>query len=295
MRILITGATGFIGNAVAMRLSEEHEIWCTLRKTSDVLSVKNIKCKILYVDNRDSIYSELEKIKPEMVIHLAGVFLSEHSRKNIGGMIDSNIQFPTILFDAAYEAGCRKYINTGSCWQNYQGDTYNPVNLYAATKQAVEDILKYYVYVGDSKAITLSIFDSYGPNDARRKILNIVAKLNDGEHIDMSGGEQKMYLCYIDDIVNAYIQSIALLEKMEDGEYKKYAVRDEQAYSLKDIITLYLTLSKKNVSVNWGVRAYRNREIMDPSGWGDILPGWKVQYPLKTGMKMYVANNEEKL
>lgn len=292
MRIIITGATGFIGNAVAQRLCIEHTIWCAVRRTSNLSKLENMGCSFLYVDDREALYEKLSEIKPEMVIHLAGVFLGEHRSDNIAGMLDSNIDFPTVLFDAAYEAGCRQFINTGSCWQNYQGESYNPVNLYAATKQAIEDILKYYVNAKEVKAITLSIFDSYGPDDSRNKILNIVARLKDGESIDMSGGEQKMYLCYVEDIVNAYVQAINLLQNMRLGEYAKYAIRDEKAYSLKEIINLYLEISGKKIEIHWGKRDYRKREIMDPSGWGKVLSGWHVQYPLEKGMKLYINNGE---
>ena len=293
MRIIITGATGFIGNAVARRVSREHDVWCTVRRTSDLSKLTNVGCRYLCVDDRDTLYEKCVEIKPEIVIHLAGVFLSEHRSDNIAGMLDSNIDFPTMLFDAAYEAGCRQFINTGSCWQNYHGEAYNPVNLYAATKQAIEDILKYYVNAKEVKAITLSIFDSYGPDDSRDKILNVVARLNDGDSIGMSGGEQKMYLCYIEDIVNAYVRAINLLQNMGAGEYEKYAVRDEKAYSLKEIMNLYIKTSGKNIEIHWGERKYRKREIMDPSGWGDVLPGWHVQYPLEKGMTLYVNNSEE--
>lgn len=256
--------------------------------------LENVKCKLVYVDDRQTLYEEMEIVKPEIVIHLAGIFLSEHKDDDIAALIDSNIDFPTILFDAAYKSGCRRFINTASCWQNYQGESYNPVNLYAATKQAIEDILKYYVMAKGAEAITLNIFDSYGPNDLRKKVLNIVSGLKDGDSIGMSGGDQRMYLCYIEDIVSAYIQAINLLYSMKGGEYKKYAVRDESTYSLKEIITCYLTLSGKHINVRWGERPYRSREIMDPSGWGDVLPGWQIQYPLELGMKLYISSEDNR-
>lgn len=292
MRILITGATGFIGSAVAERISREHEVWCTLRKASDKSKLKDAECAFIYVDERQTLYEELARVRPEIAIHIAGIFLSEHNRDNIAGMIDSNIDFPAVLFDAAYEAGCRQFINTASCWQNYQGEAYNPVNLYAATKQAVEDILQYYVEAKNAKAITLTIFDSYGPNDSRGKVLNIVSKLKDGDSIMMSGGEQRMYMCYIEDIVSAYVRAVGLLESMNAGTYEKYAVRDETAYSLKEIISMYLKLSGKNINIQWGARKYRDREIMDPSGWGCVLPGWQARYSLESGMKLYVEGSE---
>ena len=293
MRIVITGATGFIGNAVAKEISTEHDVWCTVRSLSNISKLENIKCKFLYVDERQTLYKQMLEVNPELVIHIAGVCLSEHNSDNIAELIDSNIDFPTVLFDAAYEAGCRQFLNTASCWQNYQGENYNPVNLYAATKQAMEDILQYYVKAKDAKAITLTIFDSYGPNDSRNKILNLVSRVKDGGSIGLSIGEQRMYLCYIDDIVSAYKRAANLVCAMKSGEYQKYAVRDEKTHTLREIIEMYIQLSRKKVKIIWGERAYRNREIMNPDGWGKVIPGWDIQYPLQIGMKLYVDSGEE--
>lgn len=293
MNVLITGATGFIGKHVLESLITQHNVWCTRRNSSAVESIEALKCQWVFVDEEiNLIYQKLMEIKPDIVIHIAGVFLGEHNSENIQDLIYSNIEFPAILFDAAYEAGCRQFINTGTCWQNYNGEKYNPVNLYAATKEAVENILQYYVKAKKCKAVTLKIFDSYGPNDRRRKVLNIVSKLRENETLDMSGGEQKMYLCYIEDIVSAYEHAIIVLQSMADKEYKTYSVRDVEAYTLKEIIGMYLELSKKNIKINWGKRKYREREIMDPTDWGEILPGWRPKHSLEQGMYKYI-NKEQ--
>lgn len=293
MRILITGGTGFIGRNVLKSLENNHKVWCTRRKRSDVNKIGSTNCQWLSIDEGiDKLYQKVKEIEPQLVIHIAGLFLGEHNSENISDMIYSNVDFPAILFDAAYEAGCRQFINTGTCWQNYNGEKYNPVNLYAATKEAAENILLYYVKAKKCKAITLKIFDSYGPNDERRKILNIVSKIDENMELDMSGGEQKMYLCYIEDIVDAYGQAIITLQDMEEG-YAVYSVRAKEPDSLKKIINTYLKVSGKNIKINWGKRDYRSREIMDPTGWGNLLPNWQPKYSLEQGMFKYININKK--
>lgn len=297
MKVVITGATGYIGGHVLKRLSKENEVICIVRNSSNISQISNFAHRIVTVTKYEHLYAEMMEIKPDIVVHLAGMFQGEHTKESIENMLDSNIKFASILFDAAQSAGCKKFINTGSYWQNYNKDFYNPVNLYAATKQAFEDIVLYYVKAKKCKAITMQIFDSFGENDGRNKILNLVARLKDGEELDMSPGEQKLFFCYIDDIVSAYVQAIQLVSDMGEGEYYKYAIRGEKPHTLKEIVETYLRLANKKVQIRWGGREYREREIMDPEEIGQILPGWKPQYSLEEGLKRYIQNfaiNEEK-
>lgn len=271
MRILMTGATGFIGKKLYERLIKNHEIYCVGRISSEV--------------EKKELYETVGSFLPDVLIHLAGLFLSDHSIENIDDIIDSNIKYAALVFDAACESGCRKVINTASCWQQYDGKDYEPVNLYAASKQAAEDILNYYVVARGMSAVTLTIFDSYGPNDNRRKIMNILRNLKDNETIDLTMGEQKIYLVYIDDIVDAYEHTLKKFDVLSKNGYRKYAVRGENPESLRNIAERYFQISDKNVYVNWGARKYRYREIMDPTGWGTPLPGWIPKTSLEEGLK----------
>lgn len=284
MRIVITGATGYIGRYVTESISNANDVFAIVRETSDIKIIeKYVNEIIIYKENK--IYDDMRRIKPDLLIHLAGVFYSDHSSDTIKNLLESNIVFGAILLDSVVSSGCKGIINTASYWQNYGGNVYNPVNLYAATKQSMEDIIIYYVQAKRCKAITLQIFDSYGPCDNRRKILNIIRDMKEGEQIDMSEGNQKLYYCHIQDLVNAYVLAIQMLNDMPDRQYQKYALRGEHPVTLKKIIQTYLDISKKDIHINWGKYDYREREIVDPYGIGEVLPGWRPQITLENGLK----------
>ena len=48
------------------------------------------------------------------------------------------------LVEALAQGGCGTFVNTGSAWQHVDGEPYRPKSLYAATKQAFEDIVHFY-------------------------------------------------------------------------------------------------------------------------------------------------------
>ena len=232
MKILLTGAGGYMGSHIAKRLAGNgYEVYGILRNTSAVpASLKNIK-KIYRYEYSGQLYEIVREIQPEMVIHTAGMFLGEHTGENIQQLLNSNIVFTAVLTDAANQAGCRCMIQTGSYWQNYCGREYDPVNLYAATKQAAEDILEYYKNAYQWKILTLRIFDVFGPGDQRKKVLNLVRDLKEGETLDLTYGEQKLYMCYIDDVVSAYMQAVHLVREQNPGSGRRYAVRGKKAWT----------------------------------------------------------------
>ncbi len=289
MRIVITGATGYIGSNLLVKLIEEnYDVYVLVRKKSDLSNIEEYleAHKILNIlDNRTLLYEKMRNIRPDIFIHLAGIFISNHSEENINELFDSNIRDSAVILDAVCNGGCKNIINTGSYWQMYDNEVYNPVNLYAATKEAFEKIIEYYIQNFECKAITLRLFDTYGKNDKRNKILNILNNLKDGQKIDMTKGEQFIYMCHIDDVVKAYIEAINQVQFLENGKHKVYAIRGELPIKLKDIVNRYVKISNKKLDINWGGREYRKKEIINPSGYGEVLPNWKPSIDLDTGLK----------
>ena len=72
---------------------------------------------------------------------------------------------------------------------------------------------------------------------------------------------------------------------MQEGEHKCYVLREKEPVRLRDIIELYLKIHQKKLEINWGKREGRDREIMDPTGMGKVLPGWAPKYTLKEGLR----------
>ncbi len=284
MRIAVTGATGYIGSHLVSAFCRKHEVYAIVRTTSETAGIQAYVKEFIVYDS-EQVYGRLAAIQPEVLIHLAGVFYGEHTADNIENLLNANLVFSTVVFDAAVSAGCKKIINTGTYWQQFAKEDYNPVNLYAATKQAAEDILMYYVKARRCSAVTLQIFDSYGPDDNRKKILNIIRELEDGARIDMSGGRQKMYYCHIEDLVSGYARALELLAEMAPGTAVRYALREEEPVMLRTLIEEFLRIQGKRLEINWGGRAYRDREIMEPAGIGTVLPGWTPRYSWQQGVE----------
>ena len=291
MKIVLTGGTGFIGKNLMSKLyNDGYEIFCLVREKSVISDINSGIQVVRYYAKKD-LYRIMEEIKPDVLVHLAGFFLNEHSKDNIEELVDSNITFSTVLFDAANKSGCKKIVNTSSYWKCYQGDEYNPVNLYAATKRATEDILIYYVKAHKWSVLNLIIFDVYGAKDKRSKLINIIHKMQNGESIGLTGGEQLLYFCYIDDVISAYERAITMVQQ-QGALFKEYAIRSDEVYTLREILETYLHISGKELVLNWGERTYKEREFMNPKNVGTILEGWYPKYDLRQGLTKYCSESD---
>ncbi len=290
-KVIISGATGYIGLHLCKALDSKYEVYAIVRKQSNLKELKKYvssKRIIMLEDNIKKFYTQMKEIEPDYFVHLAGKFISEHSEANLSDLLDSNLTAPVKMLDAICKAGCKNIINTGSYWQNYDGDNYNPVDLYAATKMAFSNMLKYYTEVMGCKSITLKLFDTYGKDDERKKVLNIIRDMRDGETLDMTSCEQKVFYCYIDDVISAYMHALKLIKTSKSHEHKEYSIRSEIPIPLKDIVLQLKNLSGKNIQLNFGKRDNRNREIMNPEGIGEVLPGWQEKYSIETGLKIFL-------
>jgi len=287
-KALISGATGFIGLHLARKLvSEQWDVHVIVRPRSKIErfgNLKNERTIHLHDGTTEGMISIVKNVKPHVVFHLASLFLAQHQSEDVAALIQSNILFSTQLVEAMAVNGVSRLINTGTSWQHYENGEYNPVCLYAATKQAFEAMLTYYVETSSLSGITLKLSDTYGPRDFRPKLFTLLKNAaNKKESLKMSPGEQLIDLVYIDDVVDAYLLAAEQIQN-EQGHHQ-YAVTSGKPIKLKALVNLYTRVTGQSLSIDWGARPYRIREVMVPWNCGATLPGWKPKVSLEQGIQ----------
>lgn len=292
-RALLTGITGFIGlNLGKALLQDGWEVYGIVRETSNVEKVNQElgnKVKLLIHGKEQDLNTIVAKVKPDVVFHLASVFLSSHTYNDIASMIASNVTFGTELLEAMSANGIKNFVNTGTSWQHYNSEDYNPVNLYAASKQAFWDIIRYYQEARDLAVINLELFDTYGPGDPRRKLFALLKEFSESHEIlKMSKGEQLIDIVFIEDVVRAFVLAGNYLLAGDYDVCGTYAVSSGEAIPLRDMVNKFVQISGRMVNVEWGARAYRDREVMEPWNTGKSLPGWKPQCTLEIGIPKFI-------
>jgi len=288
-KILVTGASGFVGYHLVQHLRKNnYSVVVLLRPSSDTKKLKKILNEseiVLFDGDVASLADVLAQQKITTVAHLASLYIAEHQASDIDNLIDSNVRFGLFVLEAMNIAGVRKLLNVGTSWQNYHGDEYNPVNLYAATKQAFEDLIQYYVKACGFRCITLRLFDTYGENDERKKLIQLLIETALwGQSLDMSPGGQKIDLCHVDDICHAMEMAINQLAELRSANSLVYGTSSGSRVTLKELVRLVEQVTGKSLTINWGARNYRNREVMEPCDNYAPVPGWLPKVGLQDGI-----------
>jgi nucleoside-diphosphate-sugar epimerase len=293
---LVTGGTGFVGANLVRRLVKDGwETHIVIRHGSDMRMLTDIESVIRVHGHEGSTEQLIDIMKlasPQVVFHLASLFLAQHAPQDVEPLIRSNLLFSTQLIEAMSVNGVRHLINTGTSWQYGENGDYNPVCLYAATKQAFETILMYYVAVSNLSAISLQLFDTYGPDDPRAKLFTLLRKTaSTGEPLLMSPGEQLMDMVYIDDVLEAYLLAAERLLQGKVAHHEVYAVTSGKPIRLRHLVETYEQVIGRVLAVKWGERPYRSREVMRPWNNGTVVPGWEPKTALEAGMARMEQNS----
>jgi nucleoside-diphosphate-sugar epimerase len=302
-RALVTGGTGYLGSRLVRRLRADGWAVAVLVPAgsagSSLAGVKNHG----YDGSLASLQTVLGTERPDCVFHLATLFLAQHRADDIPALIAANVTLGAQLLEALADINRPPLINVATSWQTMDGSAYRPANLYAATKQAFVDILRYYVDACEQPAVSVHLFDTYGPDDPRGKLVSALIKaMTDGKALELSPGEQRLDLMHADDIADALLtvahrmlNTVSASRRWQHGDclpdgalpshpLHDYALRSGRTLSLRELVALIERLAGRPLTVRWGARAYRPREIMSPLSPHPSLPDWAPKIALETGI-----------
>ncbi|WP_010254907.1 NAD-dependent epimerase/dehydratase family protein [Treponema primitia] len=263
MRILITGATGFIGShLVVSLLNAKHTIAILKRKSSGLKSLESLqeRINILAVDTYYDINTGIKQFMPDMVIHLAALYINKHSPENIANLINTNITFGTQVLEAMMENRVMQFLNIGTRWQHIGNKRYCPANFYAATKAAFKDMLVYYEVQG-IKHKTIELCDTFGAGDNRKKIMDIlISACQNNDVVELTPGEQILDLSYVDDICEFITSNISAAGFFDN----KTISLSGTTIRLRELGMMIEKAFKTSGSFKWGAKSYRDNEVMNP-------------------------------
>jgi len=266
--ILITGSSGFIGSNILLNIFNKHNIYITSRSK---ISIKLKELKVIHYKNHLDLNKKLKKIKIDVIIHCGTHYVKNHNVSDINKLTLANIEFGVILLENLKSMGVKKFINFSTVWQNYNGKQDIAYNLYSAFKLSYSKILDY--YIGKFSFIrfyNLFISDTYGENDNRSKIINLIKQnIRNKKKIRIVSKKLSINLLNVKDIVAAV--RIIVDKNVKPG---KYNVTNNKNIKIYNLIKKINKVKKIKNLIKFENNSFKNDRIF----YYKKLPGWQPRY-----------------
>jgi len=257
LKILITGAAGFIGSHLCEALIGKHKIFgldnfCDFYdpqiKWNNISSLQqNSNFTLLETDIRNEnalkdIFSENEF---DLVIHLAAMAGVRPSIENPQLYTEVNINGTVNLLEECKEHNIKKFIfsSSSSVYGNnrkipfFENDPVDhPISPYAFTKKAGELICHTYHHLENFSMVCLRFFTVYGPRQRPDLAIHKFARLIlDGKPIPVYGdGSTQRDYTYIDDIIEGVLKTIEFVQ--ERNKYEIFNLGESRTIMLSKMI-----------------------------------------------------------
>jgi nucleoside-diphosphate-sugar epimerase len=234
-------------------------------------------------------------VRPDCVFHLAALARREHDFYNVAPFINANILFGTQLLESMRLTECRRMITAGSYLQHVESGECRPFNLYAATKQAFENLLTFYVDVYDVSATLLILCNIYGEDDLRPTLMTDIAAASvTGSTLHLHAREVWIDPVHVEDAAGAFLRAAHIMEddSSPNGTLTRYSVSSGGYISATELINIFECLSKKRLTVNRATLTSPSRRTKPWSG--AFVPGWVPRVEIEAGLSRLLAKQRDK-
>jgi len=300
-RILLTGATGYIGSELLKELmiNEQYEVAVVVRdsnKKQEFLD-KNLVVVVYSAHDLEQFEFNIRQFNPNIVIHLAAYSTSADDSTAITQLIESNIIFTSHLLVALIHCNVKLFINTGSFSEYHFSREYrSPTYFYSATKSSAHYMIEYFAKKDNFLYINAILYTVYGKKGKTKKIIDYALEsLNAIEPIAMSDGFQKFDFIHIKDVVHFYIKVIENFQNFRTSQID-YDVGTGQCISIREMVKILELITDKKANIKWGI--YKNRSVDTLEACAQItLTKKELDYEttisLEDGLKQYLLEREK--
>jgi nucleoside-diphosphate-sugar epimerase len=299
-RLLVTGATGFVGANLCHRLAELGcEVHALLRPGSDRWRIADLSEQLHIVEadllDADAVAQAVRAADPTVVYHLAahGAYpnqadMTRITLTNVNGLVH--------LLTACAGSHCRLFVNTGSSseygrklFAMRETDALEPTSYYAVAKAAQTLLCQAATRSSSFPIVTLRLFSVYGPyEEPGRLVPNLMRAALLGETIDMVDPSTSRDFIHVDDVIDLYLMADRLAGL--SGEILNVGTGVQT--SLESLVATVGEVHGEPVDARWGSMDARP---WDTSTWvADVsktrrLLGWQAPTGLREGVARSLA------
>jgi len=326
MKVMVTGAAGFIGFHVTRRLLERGDTVLGIDNLNDYYEVSLKQARLaklqqypkftfrkMNIAAREAVAHAFAEFEPERVVHLAAQAGVRYSLINPYAYVDSNLAgFLNILEGSrlhriqhlVYASSSSVYGSNTRLPFSVDDDVDHPVSLYAATKKANELMAHTYSHLYGLPTTGLRFFTVYGPWGRPDMALFVFTRaILEGKPIDVyNNGKMRRDFTYVDDVAEGVVRTLDRAAQPDpewsgdqprrgssSAPYRVYNIGNHQCVELLKFIEV--------IEKGLGKKAIMNMQPMQPGDvpatYADVEAlkhdvGFEPNTPLETGIGRFI-------
>ena len=312
IRVLVAGASGFIGRWVAKLLSEEGaNLWIVgrdrsrLNSVSEVYSIRGTKVS-LDLAKANTFEKLFEEIKPDVTFNLMGYGISRQERdEKTAWEINAELVGEMALTIARANKSKWKgmklvHVGSGFEYGSVQGvitekTKPEPTTIYGRSKLAGTEKLREICESTGLPAVTARLFTVYGPGEHPHRLLpSLMHAAKSGEILKLTKGEQRRDFTYVKDVAFGLLK-LGLLSEVP-GNIVNLATG--KLTSVRDFVECARSiLAIESTRLLFGAIPYREDEVWQGNVNVNFLKhciGWIPSYSIQEGIKESVEFEKSK-
>jgi nucleoside-diphosphate-sugar epimerase len=284
-RVMVTGATGFIGRRVSARLIElGAQVIGLGNVASEATVAAGVQPLVADVTNRAAMMTALAEVRPTHVLHLAAVGVTDPfvpidyaERVNVTGTRNA--------LEASAAAGVWRFVHVGTAYEKpATGVAADSINPYVATKLAAWRLWQQFVQAIGLNSVAVRLFHVYGPGQPEHGlILTAIKAALEQSPMRMTAGEQHRDFIYIDDVVDGLMACLAAA----DHRGETFDLGTGNSRSVREAVQVVFQSIGRADSLRVELQAYRPHEFMtlraDPEPIAQAW-GWRARTSFEAGV-----------
>jgi nucleoside-diphosphate-sugar epimerase len=294
-RVLVTGASGFVGANLGRRLvAEGHDVHLVLRSQHSTWRLAgNEDAAVHQADLRDaaSVGRAVRDIRPDWIFHLAA-YGAYSSQTDVREMVETNLAGTINLVEACLESGFESFVNTGSSSEYglkhgapAETEPLEPNSPYAVTKAAATMYGGFAARKHGARIRTLRLYSVYGPwEEPTRLIPTLIVNGLHSRLPALVDSKVARDFVYVDDVCDAYLAAAADKAAAPDAIFN---VGTGVQSSLERVVQVARRLLAIDAEPQWGSMPNR---VWDTTTWvADSKKirhelGWEPRHSLEAGL-----------
>jgi UDP-glucose 4-epimerase len=290
-RILVTGGNGYLGRNLVEKLQQlQAEVF-----VMDIYGTADAHTFILDITDAKAVKEMIEKIKPQIIFHLAASLDRNRNFDNYDTIYAINTKGTFNLLDSLKDIDYENFIFTST--SEVYGDNTppfketqipQPASPYSLTKVYTENLIETFSKTYQKKYTILRLFNFFGKNMSPKFFIpQMIETLRDNQKFEMTKGAQKRDFLYLEDVVQALI-----LSAQKSAQNEIFNVCSAEAVSLKDLVLEVKNSLNSQSEIVFGALPYRDNEVWNMLGDNTKITsqlGFKPKFNLKTGIRQIIG------